>query len=653
MASQNAVEVVINALDRTSPAFASAVRNVEGFKASAANIASTLVTAFAGATGAIIGLAENFAKTAEEVQNFSARTGIAEDNVSRLMFVAKESAIPIEALQKGLKNAAQQAAAAGKTFQDFLLDEADRFASAADGAAKAAEATRVFGKSGLELIPILNLGKEGLRSAMAEADRFSTVIGKQTAANADYFGDTLNRIGSSIQRVFNAAIADALPYLIEFARAFLRIVSDFADGSSKFGFISDLFKLLAKSVALTATVFESAQNVIAGFADVLTAKILGTAQDATDVVDTFWQTMESGWKRIEDLWNDKIELPGTKPNDLAQMHATIAALDQATQLSNKLRQEAARGSEELRIAAQVQAASVDLEIDKLKEAGIQDDAINQLRAANKANLLRKEAELQTQGLAIEADIAQQRKNGNFKEIRDLLDSEQGANLARLENNRAVADSYVQIWKQAHTNVAGLTANLATTFSGGLAHAMSDIILHVKSAGEAFKELGKAMIASVVNFVTQWIASRVALAALNAIFGATMVAQVGVQASAIGAIWAPAAALASLATLGGNAAPANAAILATVGFAKGASALGGIAHGGLDYVPSESTFLLQRGERVIQPAANKDLIDFLQNQKGGSNSPTMVELHLDGEVLGRGIGRLSRDGRLILNARSIA
>ena len=101
----------------------------------AANIASTLVTAFAGATGAIIGLAENFAKTAEEVQNFSARTGIAEDNVSRLMFVAKESAIPIEALQKGLKNAAQQAAAAGKTFQDFLLDEADRFASAADGAA--------------------------------------------------------------------------------------------------------------------------------------------------------------------------------------------------------------------------------------------------------------------------------------------------------------------------------------------------------------------------------------------------------------------------------------------------------------------------------------------------------------------------------------
>lgn len=43
---------------------------------------------------------------------------------------------------------------------------------------------------------------------------------------------------------------------------------------------------------------------------------------------------------------------------------------------------------------------------------------------------------------------------------------------------------------------------------------------------------------------------------------------------------------------------------------------GIAHGGMDYIPSESTFLLDKGERVLSPRQNKDLTDFLA--KGGTS-----------------------------------
>lgn len=41
---------------------------------------------------------------------------------------------------------------------------------------------------------------------------------------------------------------------------------------------------------------------------------------------------------------------------------------------------------------------------------------------------------------------------------------------------------------------------------------------------------------------------------------------------------------------------------------------GIAHGGLDYVPSESTYLLDKGERVLSPRQNKDLVSFMQGSK---------------------------------------
>jgi hypothetical protein len=42
---------------------------------------------------------------------------------------------------------------------------------------------------------------------------------------------------------------------------------------------------------------------------------------------------------------------------------------------------------------------------------------------------------------------------------------------------------------------------------------------------------------------------------------------------------------------------------------------GIAHGGASYIPEESTYLLNRGERVLSPSQNKDLTNFMAN--GGS------------------------------------
>ena len=52
----------------------------------------------------------------------------------------------------------------------------------------------------------------------------------------------------------------------------------------------------------------------------------------------------------------------------------------------------------------------------------------------------------------------------------------------------------------------------------------------------------------------------------------------------------------------------------------APSVGGIAHGGLDYVPKETTFLLDEGERVLSPRQNKDLTRYLnerQNTTGGN------------------------------------
>ena len=43
---------------------------------------------------------------------------------------------------------------------------------------------------------------------------------------------------------------------------------------------------------------------------------------------------------------------------------------------------------------------------------------------------------------------------------------------------------------------------------------------------------------------------------------------------------------------------------------------GIAHGGLDYVPNESTYVLQRGERVLSPKQNTEISQMARRYNGG-------------------------------------
>lgn len=52
-------------------------------------------------------------------------------------------------------------------------------------------------------------------------------------------------------------------------------------------------------------------------------------------------------------------------------------------------------------------------------------------------------------------------------------------------------------------------------------------------------------------------------------------------------------------------------------------IAGIAHGGLDYVPKEATYLLDEGEGVLAPKQNRDLAQFLAEQKNSSKQPNII------------------------------
>lgn len=274
-------------------------------------IAKMAAVAGIAAAGALAVIVKKTAEAGDAVWDMSQRTGIATETLSGLKLAAEKSGTSIEGVAIGLRflgrsmvNAADGVKTSANAFadlgisvkdvdgklrpmQDVMLDVADRFASMENGAAKTALAIKLFGRSGTELIPMLNLGAEGLRKEIELAEKLGLVFTEKTAKAADKFKDTMmelngaltgmrNDIGNALIPVFTqlaAGVTDALTYIRGKVAEFVASgkLQEWAVIAAR-GFIS-AFKLMAKAVEGLMLIFPSLKaalfSVAEGFYSVL------------------------------------------------------------------------------------------------------------------------------------------------------------------------------------------------------------------------------------------------------------------------------------------------------------------------------------------------------------------------------------------------
>lgn len=100
-----------------------------------------------------------------------------------------------------------------KTTRDLLGEVANKFAGYADGPEKAALAMELFGKSGADLIPLLNGGGQSLDEFDRKAEQLGLTLSAETAAAAAEFNDQLfllSKNGQGAATVFAGALLPAL-----------------------------------------------------------------------------------------------------------------------------------------------------------------------------------------------------------------------------------------------------------------------------------------------------------------------------------------------------------------------------------------------------------------------------------------------------------
>lgn len=242
-------KVVISAQDKVSPTLKNIQAQFKSFSKAAqslgsefkglaalslAPLAGGLTAAFAAAKSAVFSMSEY----GTAVDNTARSLGVASDNLQAFRYAADlggSSAAQMDAalemmnrkladvaagknkdlpeMMKKLGISLYKANGELKRADELLPEVADAIRSQGTQAQKAYIATQLFGRSGQQMIKMLDGGSEGLAAARAEAEHFGAVLSEDDVAAATAFGDSLTRTRYAVQGVQNSIGSKLLPVL--------------------------------------------------------------------------------------------------------------------------------------------------------------------------------------------------------------------------------------------------------------------------------------------------------------------------------------------------------------------------------------------------------------------------------------------------------
>jgi hypothetical protein len=313
--------IQIRAEDKTKAAFRQINNRTQKLNKSFQGLSASLgglKTALVGMVG--VGVLGKFTKDiltlGDRLQKVSLQTGLAVEELEILQFAASQSGVATDAfntaLQKFSRNigeAEQGTAAQKEAFESLgisitdstggLKDTSALFTEVAEAisgveapATKAATATDLFGRAGIELLPLLNTGAAGISGYAKTIRDANGIIGTDAANAFSKFNDKLDILQRSFRGKLAPVLTAILPALTMLAEN-LDTIAKFA-GIAATAFIAAKIPVLlgAITAGVTALTVAIASNPIGAIAVGVTA--LGAAGFAykDDIAEFFGFTDE-------------------------------------------------------------------------------------------------------------------------------------------------------------------------------------------------------------------------------------------------------------------------------------------------------------------------------------------------------------------------
>lgn len=247
------LSVLIKAVDRATAPIRAIMRRVRGLTQVSKiaglamvslgrdlrNMALVGVTAATALSLGLLRVVQRTADAGEAALAASQKTGVAVESYQRLAYAAEQAEASTEALDDGLKflNLSIDAAGRGsrtdarafaqlgiairdangnvRPTEAIFLEAATAMKEMENGSRKAAIAQALFGRGGLDLIPMLNEGGDAIRAMGDEAQRAGLVLSEEAARNAGVFNDSVGSLRGQVQGLGRTLATNLLPDMIK------------------------------------------------------------------------------------------------------------------------------------------------------------------------------------------------------------------------------------------------------------------------------------------------------------------------------------------------------------------------------------------------------------------------------------------------------
>lgn len=232
---------------------------------------------------------------ADQLSKMSQKVGVSIESLSTLGYAADRSGVGLEQLQGAMVrlavNASEAARGTGesraafdqlgisvtdnngrlKSADTLLREVAQGISQLGGGVEKTDLAVKLFGRTGAELIPLLDQGAEGIAALEERARSLGLELDANTGRSAEQFNDLLADLGSLGTGVGNELARQLLPSMTQ-------LVSQFVDASregdglkSVATAIADVLRVLAAAAFVAKAGIEAVVNIVAASIDVMDA----------------------------------------------------------------------------------------------------------------------------------------------------------------------------------------------------------------------------------------------------------------------------------------------------------------------------------------------------------------------------------------------
>ncbi|PPE75476.1 hypothetical protein C3942_00865 [Solimonas fluminis] len=377
-----------------------AKRKLSGFEtdvnASAKKIGSAIGVGLAAGAVGFAAMVRGALDTADAMDELSQKTGASVEALSALDYAARFEGVEgmgqaltklarsIEAAQSPTSEQAEYFRALGvatktaegnlRSVDDVLLDVAEGISKFGDGTEKTNAAVALFGKTGADLIPFLNRGRDGIRELTEEARGLGLVLDGPTAAAAAQFNDNLNRAQGVVQGLATRSAANLAPSLALITDRMAAAVRDSGSLNAAFKALEITMKTVIAGGAVLGQTFDFLGKSLGASAAALVAAAGGDWDEARKILieagkDIRQDTADTG-KFINDLYFGAAEA----------LNATATAADNASQKTFKLARSSNDAAKAARAAAQAQK-EFNSELEKYNQNLIreEDDSLDPVR----------------------------------------------------------------------------------------------------------------------------------------------------------------------------------------------------------------------------------------------------------------------------------